>query len=628
MTGSGAPTTRQSEADQATVWQTLAERAPAPLALLDPSGRLTWCNRAWLDERKCEFSDEQGEGWVRSVHPEDAKRVALERADALDAREPYSLTYRRHAEAGKIQTITEVADPVRSEHGSLLAWTIHLVRARDVPPPLFARFPLLAWQTDADRPQENIRITHLGEPLASTLGVDENEWRRDPHAAWFRIVHPQDASRIDLDCKNKFLNEDLCQGEIRLLAADGRVLSALSTVLVQRGSDGLPRTFYGIAIDASLAPPDDSGLGEHRQVATTLLTTLSDLGFGIVVTDSHRFHYVNEAFCRLCGFSAPELAALAPLTLVLGEQRLTFRDWVRERRDPRTVETTDITVVQKDGERLQVEATVMPLAEAGPNGPRLWVSILRNVTAERMADMELETARRQVAQAEKLSVLGSLVSGVAHEIRTPLAYLDNHISLIEARVSRALQLEMVPREMLADLPGHAAAAHEGVDRINRLVKDLRRFMKMETNHRAPVRLDTVVEEALRLFRAANSDGISIDAHLEPVTPVPLDPAQIQQIVINLLDNAADASRGLKSPIRIRTNGAVGGVELVVEDDGIGIPEDVRTRIFDPFFSTKPDGTGLGLAIVRRIVETHGGQIACESSVGRGTRFRVFIPAMK
>lgn len=252
--------------------------------------------------------------------------------------------------------------------------------------------------------------------------------------------------------------------------------------------------------------------------------------------------------------------------------------------------------------------------------------VIADLTDRKAAEREILAARRQVTHSEKLSALGSLVSGVAHEIRTPLTYLNNHLFVLDARLGKAL--ETLPpgetRAILAATRANLKAAEEGADRIKHLVDDLRRFTRLKAGEREELDLAEVVEEALGLFRAAHQGRATVAADLAPTPPLPLDKVQVQQVVINLLENAVDASPS-GATVSIATRATPEGVELVVEDRGAGIPPEVQAQMFDPFYTTKPEGTGLGLAIVRRIVEEHNGVIRCESRVGAGTRFVVSFP---
>jgi signal transduction histidine kinase len=253
------------------------------------------------------------------------------------------------------------------------------------------------------------------------------------------------------------------------------------------------------------------------------------------------------------------------------------------------------------------------------------VTVLASALARRRAEQELEAARHQVAMSEKLSTLGTLVSGVAHEIRTPLTYVTNNLFLVRQRLEQAARTRPELRELVDDVAQYGAAALDGVARIDRLVDDLRRFAKRDEAGPVDADLRDVVGVAVDLFRATRRGRIDVRADLRPVSSLLVDTGQIQQVVLNLLNNAAEAmpSGGV---VCVTTREVPGGGEIEVADEGEGIAPDVEARLFHPFFTTKSEGTGLGLSICQRIVESHGGRIRFESRPGRGTTFFVFLPS--
>lgn len=249
--------------------------------------------------------------------------------------------------------------------------------------------------------------------------------------------------------------------------------------------------------------------------------------------------------------------------------------------------------------------------------------LLHDVTEIMVAQRELEVAQAELARAEKLATIGSLVGGLAHEIRTPLTLVQNHLHLLESRISRAASLD----EVREQAPALLAGAVDGSERIHSLVQDLRRLLRGETPRMREVSLSEPVLAAVRIFTATRSAGPHVETALGAGRLLQLDPSQVQQVVINLLENAVAASPG-DGHIRIVTRDVESGSELVVEDWGIGIPPDIQERMFETFVTTKPEGNGFGLNIVRRIVELHKAVIRVESRLGEGTRFIITFPAAK
>lgn len=279
-------------------------------------------------------------------------------------------------------------------------------------------------------------------------------------------------------------------------------------------------------------------------------------------------------------------------------------------------------IVRPDGAWRWIHDRAFPIRDAEGRTER-YVGLAEDVTELKREQEELESVRRQMVQTERLSALGSLVSGLAHEIRTPLATATNHLALIRSRFNRAGAAGALSPE-LSDVPGHVAATLDQLERIDRLVQGLRRFAKMEPGRRERLGLDVVAADALLLFQSAHRGEVEVVSDLAPTTPVDLDKVQVVQLVLRLLENAADALRP-GGRVRVATRETPMAVELVVEDAGEGIPRDALPHIFEEFFTTKPGRTGLGLSIARRIVESHGGAISCRSDVGRGTTFVVSFP---
>lgn len=276
-----------------------------------------------------------------------------------------------------------------------------------------------------------------------------------------------------------------------------------------------------------------------------------------------------------------------------------------------------------DGALRDVEALLV--ADVGPGRHLL---VLREGTtpegAQQAGEQTLEDMRRRLAESEKLAALGTLVTGVAHEIRTPLTFVANHAFLLQKHLEAAVEDGRMDPSALEEARAYLRETLSGVDRINQLVLELRRFTRRTTATRSRVSLDAAVAGAVELFRATSRHRAGVVARLEGTPLVEMDVSQVQQVVVNLLDNAVDAMPRSGSVV-VETRAADGFALLVVHDDGVGIPAELQHRIFEGFYTTKPHGTGLGLSIVRRIVAEHRGRIGLVSEPGKGTTFTVSFP---
>lgn len=349
---------------------------------------------------------------------------------------------------------------------------------------------------------------------------------------------------------------------------------------------------------------------QHARATEYLDRLMAHLPLGVLVLDA-------EGVVRAANPRAGELLGLPSI----GAEDPRFEDLFSPGELPSPIPEGSAFLVKCESPAGTRHLEVIAATPRGSNAGRL--VILQDVTDRVVQDAELRAARRELAQNEKLSALGTLVAGVAHEVRTPLAYIANSAEVL-ARLVERLEDRTLTEEDRQNAREMATAIADGVQRIDRLVRELRRFVRTDPGEQGLHALDRVAAEAAALFQAAGRRSAEVRLDLQPTGPVLLDPIQFQQVVINLLDNAADAMGG-GGIIDLSTRRVEGGVELVVADHGPGVPEALRERIFDPLFTTKREGTGLGLAIVQRIVTAHGGRIHVENGP-TGARFCVFVPA--
>jgi len=238
---------------------------------------------------------------------------------------------------------------------------------------------------------------------------------------------------------------------------------------------------------------------------------------------------------------------------------------------------------------------------------------------------QLEATQQKLVQSDRLASLGSLAASVAHEINNPIGSVLNFGALMQRLVTE----DGIPSERLEDFRRYLSHVVTETSRAGQIVKDLLVFSRRSSAESIPTDLNELIRGTASLLTHKLTDAdVALELSLDPDLPVlPCDPQRMRQVVTNLVLNAADAIDG-GGTVGIRTAHAPGkpNVELVVSDDGQGIPEDNLPNIFDPFFTTKVEGkgVGLGLAVVYGIVEAHGGSIEVESREGEGTRFTVTL----
>lgn len=227
-------------------------------------------------------------------------------------------------------------------------------------------------------------------------------------------------------------------------------------------------------------------------------------------------------------------------------------------------------------------------------------------------------ARRQ----RRMAYLGALAGGLAHEIRNPLSTMKVTLELLRADLEKGGPQEISRSRRRVD------ALERAVVRLEQIVEDFLRFARGFDLDAVPGDVNRLVSEVVEFFEPeASRKGITVRTALTPgLEPVPMDRKYLHQALLNLLVNARQALEQQGGGEIIVTTRDLGGqVEVRVTDTGPGIPEEVRPRIFEAFFSTKKGGTGLGLPTARRIVEEHGGTLDFETESGKGTSFRLLLP---
>jgi two-component system NtrC family sensor kinase len=234
-----------------------------------------------------------------------------------------------------------------------------------------------------------------------------------------------------------------------------------------------------------------------------------------------------------------------------------------------------------------------------------------------VAHGDLERSQEQLIHSEKLSALGQLVAGVAHELNNPLSAVLGNVYLAESKTT-GLPVQR-----------HIKGIRDGAERAAEIVRNLLQFARKLASSREDIDIGQLVERVLTLVANAGvTQKIAIVRDLASGLPSTAgDPGQIQQVFLNLVTNAFQAMEESGGTLTVRSRLAAGRLRIEVEDTGPGVPAEIRTRIFDPFFTTKPvgKGTGLGLSVAHGIISAHQGRIWVEDGTAGGARFVIDLP---
>lgn len=276
----------------------------------------------------------------------------------------------------------------------------------------------------------------------------------------------------------------------------------------------------------------------------------------------------------------------------------------------------ELSALHADGHEFPVELTIF---ETPVGNESFYTAFVADHTQRKHAEQEVARQREALRQSEKLSAMGALLAGVAHELNNPLAILMGRAALLENKARDAKIREDAERIRVA------------ADRCGRIVRTFLAMARQKPAERKPAHLNDAVTGAVELLGyGLRSAGIELNLSLDQsLTEVEMDVDQIGQVLVNLIVNAQHALSAQIPPrkLRIATSAEADQQYLRISDNGPGVPEELRDRIFDPFFTTKAEGcgTGIGLSVCRAIVREHGGELVLEESA-LGASFRVSIPA--
>ena len=321
-----------------------------------------------------------------------------------------------------------------------------------------------------------------------------------------------------------------------------------------------------------------------------------------------------------------------------GDLAREVRSLLAPGKDDRSGTTLELTATRRDGREFQIAVALCPLRD----GDGRWI----------LATFEdLSESRRLMAQASlahRLDSVGHLAAGIAHEINTPIQCLGDNTHFLShafGELTRVLD-ELAPRNprdteqqrdlefLRTEIPEAVQQSLEGIRRVREIVSAMREFSHPDSHEIGEVDLAQTVRSAITVARNEWKYVADIEFDLDPsLPPVPCNQAELSQVMLNLVVNAAQAIQdvagdgGTKGTITIQTRQRGRWAQIRVSDTGCGIPRWAQIRVFDPFFTTKPAGlgTGQGLAISHAVVSRLGGTIQFDSEEGRGTTFTVRLP---
>lgn len=394
----------------------------------------------------------------------------------------------------------------------------------------------------------------------------------------------------------------------------------------------------------------NEALEEAHNFFDSVQSAMSDV---LIACDHEgRIQQVNRAFEELTGRTMESLLDQPMESLCSGESRERLVDCLhRVRTEP--VRDEEISIDGVNGPeplalncspRFNQRGRLAGIVVAGrPLG-----DLHRAFKELNQTHAELKLAQERLIQAEKMASLGRLVAGVAHELNNPISFvygnmhalrrytqrLVEYFDLVQSGASReelrGLREKLRLDKAISDLDSLVEGTMEGADRVREIVNDLRQFSSTQSSEKAPFDLVHVVRSALHWITKESKVSIDVSLNLPNKLDVVGHSGQIHQVVVNLIQNAADAVAEQPSPaLTIEAGVEQGMAWLSVADNGQGVPSENLPRLFDPFFTTKPagQGTGLGLSISYGIVNEHGGTLKIANRPEGGAMAQLTLPGV-
>jgi PAS domain S-box-containing protein len=434
-------------------------------------------------------------------------------------------------------------------------------------------------------------------------------------------ILPEDqARRVQEEMSKRTRAEGVCELEMNRVRKGEGSFPAHTTITAIKGPSGKAVGFVEIVRDITTRKSLEKELRETKEFLENIMESSVD---GIVTTDlKGRITYQNAAMEELLSYPREELLG-EHISRIYVKGMQQAKDIMTLLRTTERGDNYEMQVKRKDGESLSIMTSLFLLRDE--DGRVIGTAgIFKDITEQKILESKLKAAQVRLVEASKMRALGELVAGVAHELNNPLMASQTILHVILKKLSE----DSPERERLELI-------RKCNDRIERIVEHLKEFSRQTKPEFREMDVNQPIENALMITgQQLLNHNISIVRKLSENLPkISGDASQLEQVLLNLISNARDAMDTMegRKELTIRSyqieNEGNSEVAVSIMDTGAGISEDNLSKVFEPFFSTKPvgKGTGLGLSLCFGIIEAHAGRIEIKSKPGKGTEVFVYLP---
>jgi PAS domain S-box-containing protein len=474
--------------------------------------------------------------------------------------------------------------------------------------------PVLIWMAGTDK-----LCTFFNKPWLDFTG---RSMEQELGNGWAEGVHQDDLERCLQVYTSAFDARQPFVMQYRLRRDDGEYRLISDQGVPRYDAHGTFAGYIGSCVDVTELMKKEEALHEFEE-RVVLAAEAAHLGIWEMDPGTKEIWMSDSARTLFQFDSATRVDHAALQDRVHPEDRALRDSAVKHAIETRGGYEMEYRVLLPDGTQRWIGGRGRCVTGDNREGARL-IGVSIDITPRKLAEAEALRQRDELSHLSRVALMGEMSASVAHELNQPLAGILSNAAAGQRFIDRGIFDQGEIRELLGDIIADGRRASD-------VVRSIRGMVKKEHVARRSVNLNEVVMDVLRM---ASPDALlhscQLETSLDPNLPaIHSDPIQLQQILLNLAINAFDAMRDTpvskrKVVITTQSNGD-GTVRASVRDYGVGISEEMRDRLFDPFFSTKREGLGMGLAIVRSIVESHGGTITAENADGGGTQFEFVLP---
>jgi PAS domain S-box-containing protein len=593
-------------------YRALVTTAPVGIYQTDAEGNIIFVNQQGLELLGLPLNEVLGRGWANALHPDDRAVVSAQWERAVSAQREFAAECRFVTPQGRTNWVYSKAIGIHDESGNLTGYigTIVDITERKYLEQDRERFLAVASELQVIL-GSNGYFQWVSPMFESTLGWTTEEMTS---RQWTEFVHPDDIAPSVTAATNLFDGNELMVFENRYRHQDG----SYRWFSWNAQPDSEKQVIYAVAVDITERKAKEQKIREQA----ALLDIATD---AIVVRDlDNQIQFWNKGAESIYGWTAAEaigqqitqlLYADIPLETQIAAQIVQQQDtWQGELH--KLTKAGTVVIIQSRWTLVRDEA----------GNPRSILSVDTDIT-------EKKSLEQQFLRAQRLESLGSLASGIAHDLNNVLTPILGAAQLLPLTLPSLDSRNQRLLNMLVDSSKRGSS----------LVKQILTFARGLDGERTVLQARHILAEIMSVARHTFPKSISISLNLDSqdLWLVSVDATQIHQVLMNLFVNARDAMPAGGQITATAANIVIDAaapkpqlqlpmgsyISIAVADTGSGMSPEVLARIFDPFFTTKETGTGLGLSTVLGIIKAHGGSIEVESTVGQGTCFKVYLPAI-